>query len=84
MAVTIEPTPGITQPPEWVSVEEDARRAQARPTGVNGYLLPNDAAAQMGVSVEELERLVRGGYLSTYRDGANLLVRPARINVMRL
>lgn len=84
MSVTVKDTLWRTDLPEWVSVEADARRAHKRPTGIDGYLLPTEAAAQMGVTVEELERLVRGGYLSTLRDGETLLVRPAKINVVRL
>jgi hypothetical protein len=48
----------------------------------DGYLPPRDAAAEMGLELEELSELVRTGMLESRPVGRRLYVRPAVVSRM--
>lgn len=57
------------------------RRSRGTRVGIDGFLPPADAAAEMGVSVEELVDMVRGGLLEYLEGGGGTVyMRPAVVS----
>ena len=52
--------------------------------GVDGFLPPAEAAAEMGVDVDELADMVRGGLLEWREVGREVWVRPAVVSTVKV
>ncbi|CAM3577647.1 DNA-binding protein [Mycobacterium colombiense] len=59
----------------------DEFRAPSPRDDEDGWLPPEEAAQRMGITVPELDDLVRRGALRARRDGWAVLVQPAIVNV---